>query len=94
MNHVRVAVQAIRQDPSRIILLAIEPHEPETEYGYIVPHEDVGELCRFGTRKVSAFVEKPRTDLASKLVMAGGLWNTMTMVFKASWFKTVVRNYE
>ncbi|MGH7845175.1 MAG: sugar phosphate nucleotidyltransferase [Candidatus Binatia bacterium] len=91
MNHVKRAVQAIKQDPSRIVLLAIEPHEPETEYGYVVPHEDVGELCRFGTRRVSAFIEKPRTELASELVMGGGLWNTMTMVFKAYTLLQLVR---
>jgi mannose-1-phosphate guanylyltransferase len=91
MDHVRVAVQAAKHDPSRIVLLAIEPHEPETEYGYVIPHEHVGELCRFGTRRVSAFVEKPRTELASKLTMAGGLWNTMTMVFKAHTLLELVR---
>ena len=92
MNHVKVAAQAARQDPSRIVLLAIEPHEPETEYGYVVPHEDVGGPCRFGTRRVSAFIEKPRTELAAELVMAGGLWNTMTMVFKAHTLLQFVRN--
>ena len=89
MNHVKLAVQAVQQDPSRIVLLAIEPHEPETEYGYVVPHEDVGEL---GTRRVSAFIEKPKTELASELVMAGGLWNTMTMVFKAHTLLQLVRS--
>ena len=92
MNHVKLAVQAAKQDPSRIVLLAIEPHEPETEYGYVVPHEGVGGLCRFGTRRVSAFIEKPRAELASKLVMAGGLWNTMTMVLKADTLLQLVRS--
>jgi mannose-1-phosphate guanylyltransferase len=91
MKHVKLAVQATREDPSRIVLLAIEPHEPETEYGYVVPHGDVGEFCRFGTRRVSAFIEKPRTELASKLMMAGGLWNTMTMVLKADTLLQLVR---
>jgi len=91
MNHVGLAIQAAQHDPSRIVLLAIEPHEPETEYGYVVPHDDVGELCRFGTRRVSAFIEKPRAELASKLVMAGGLWNTMTMVFRADTLLHLVR---
>lgn len=92
MNHAKLAVHAVQQDPSRIVLLAIEPNKPETEYGYVIPHEDVGELCRFGTRGVSAFIEKPNTELASKLVMAGGLWNTMTMVFKADTLLRLVRS--
>jgi len=80
-----------KQDQSRIVLLAIEPHEPETEYGYVVPHEEVGGFCRFGTRRVSAFIEKPRTELATELVRVGGLWNTMTMVFKADTLLQLVR---
>jgi mannose-1-phosphate guanylyltransferase len=91
MNHVKLAVQAAKQDPSRIVLLAIEPYGPETEYGYVVPHEGVGGLCRFGTRRVSAFIEKPRTEVASKLVRAGGLWNTMIMVFRADTLMHLVR---
>src|SRR5215468_11327955 len=91
MNHVKLAVQAARQDPSRIVLLAIEPHEPETEYGYVIPHEEVGERCRFGTKGVSAFIEKPRTEVATKVMRAGGLWNTMTMVFNAGTLLQLVR---
>jgi mannose-1-phosphate guanylyltransferase len=74
-----------------MVLLAIEPDEPETDYGYVVPHEDPGEFCRFGTRGISIFAEKPRTDLATKVVTAGGLWNTMVMVFKADTLLQLVR---
>jgi mannose-1-phosphate guanylyltransferase len=91
MNHVRLAVQAAKQDPSRIVLLAIEPDRPETEYGYVVPHEDVGGFCRFGTRRVAEFIEKPRTELATELMRAGGLWNTMTMVFKPDALLQLIR---
>ena len=91
MNHVKLAVQAAREDPSRIVLLAIEPHEPETEYGYVVPYEDVGGHCRFGTRRVSSFIEKPSTESATELMMAGALWNTMTMVFKPDTLLQLVR---
>ena len=54
--------------------------------------EDDGGPGRIGTRRVSAFIEKPRTELAAELVMAGGLWNTMTMVFKAHTLLQFVRN--
>jgi mannose-1-phosphate guanylyltransferase len=91
MNHVNLAVQAVKHDPTRIVLLAIEAHKPETEYGYVIPHEKGGGLCRFGTRTVSAFIEKPNVDLALELVMAGGLWNTMTMVFKLETLFELVR---
>jgi mannose-1-phosphate guanylyltransferase len=74
-----------------MVLLAIEAHEPETEYGYVVPRQDVQRLCRFGTKSVSAFIEKPGRDRALQLMMAGGLWNTMTMVFKLDTLLDLVR---
>jgi mannose-1-phosphate guanylyltransferase len=82
MSHVTLAIQAVKHDPTQIILLAIEPHKPEPEYGYILPCEDSASTYRFGTQSISGFIEKPRPELAAKLVMAGALWNTMTMVFK------------
>jgi mannose-1-phosphate guanylyltransferase len=91
MSHVRLAAQAVKQKPTRIVLLAIEPHEPETDYGYVVPHKDAGRPCRFGTRAVSAFIEKPGADMAFELMMGGGLWNTMTMVFKLDTLLELVR---
>ena len=82
MSYVTLAIQAVKHDPSQIILLAIEPHKPEPEYGYIVPGGDSGSVYRFGTRPVSGFVEKPRPERVAELLMAGALWNTMTMIFK------------
>lgn len=82
MSYVTLAIQAVKHDPSQIILLAIEPHKPEPEYGYIIPREDSASTCRFGTRPVSGFVEKPSIERVSELLLAGALWNTMTMVFK------------
>ena len=91
MSHVRLAAQAVNHEPTRIVLLAIEPHEPEPDYGYVVPHTDIGKPYRFGTRAVSTFIEKPGTDMASKLMMGGGLWNTMTMIFKLGTLLDLVR---
>ena len=67
-------------DASRMILLAIEPHDPAPEYGYILPHTESGKLCRFGIKRNAAFLEKPSAELTARLVSAGALWNTMTMV--------------
>jgi mannose-1-phosphate guanylyltransferase len=91
MSHVHLAAQAVKHNPTRIVLLAIEPYKPETDYGYVVPHADIGRPCRFGTRPVSAFIEKPGADMAFKLMMRGGLWNTMTMVFKLDTLLELVR---
>jgi mannose-1-phosphate guanylyltransferase len=91
MSHVHLAAQAVKHDPTRIVLLAIEPYKPETDYGYVVPHADIGRPCRFGTRAVSAFIEKPAAEMALKLMTQGGLWNTMTMVFQLDTLLELVR---
>jgi mannose-1-phosphate guanylyltransferase len=91
MDHVNIAVKAVERDGSQMILLAIESHEPEPEYGYILPCTEFGKLCHFGTKRVAAFLEKPSMELASKLVSEGALWNTMTMVFKVHTLLQLVR---
>ena len=40
MDHVKLAAQAVEQDPSKIVLLAIVADKPEVEYGYIVPSQN------------------------------------------------------
>ena len=82
MDHVDLAVKAVAHDPSRIVLLALEAQRPEVEYGYILPHADGEEPSFWGTRVAAKFIEKPSAALARALVNAGGLWNTMIMVFK------------
>jgi mannose-1-phosphate guanylyltransferase len=81
MSYVGLAAEAVRYNPSRLVLLAVEACEPEVEYGYILPCQELSDLYRFGIRKVAGFFEKPDEDLAAALVLAGGLWNTMTMAF-------------
>jgi mannose-1-phosphate guanylyltransferase len=91
IEHVRFAARAVKADSKKLVLLAVEASEPETQYGYIVPRQDLNLGCRFGTQRVSSFVEKPDADLAFELVTAGGLWNTMTMVFKLKTLLDLVR---
>ena len=88
IDHVDLAVQAVRHDSSRIVLLAMEAQGPEVEYGYIVPNRNDGEIKLWGTRSAASFVEKPDLAKARELVRAGGLWSTMIMVFKV---RTVLR---
>jgi len=82
MDHVALAAQAVAHDPRRIVMLALEAHAPEVEYGYILPRLDDGQINLWGTRPTTGFIEKPDRQLAQQLVRAGGLWNTMIMVFK------------
>ena len=84
MDHVELAARAVNHDPSRIALLAMEADAPEVEYGYILPRAEPDHVSLWGTRGAARFVEKPHPQLAQELVRAGGLWNTMIMVFKVS----------
>jgi mannose-1-phosphate guanylyltransferase len=91
MAHVDLAAQAVAQNPLRIVLLAIEAHSAEEEYGYVVPGEHGGEINLHGIRKVTRFVEKPNRNAAQELISSGALWNTMVMVFKV---KTILQMIE
>jgi mannose-1-phosphate guanylyltransferase len=88
MAHVALAAQAVAHDSAQIVMLAMEPNAPEVEYGYIMPRCCEGKIALWGTRQTAGFIEKPDRQLAQQLVSAGGLWNTMIMVFKV---RTVLR---
>lgn len=83
MGHVDLACRAVERDPSRMVLLGIEPNKPEPEYGYILPVGNRKFSGRLRIQNVSKFIEKPRARAARVLFHRGGLWNTMVMVFKA-----------
>lgn len=91
LGHVVLAAQAVAHDPSRIVLLAMEAQYPEVEYGYLVPREDHSHLSLWGIRSTARFVEKPDPATAQHLVDAGGLWNTMIMVFKVRTLLTILQ---
>ncbi|MEO7205494.1 MAG: sugar phosphate nucleotidyltransferase [Steroidobacteraceae bacterium] len=70
----RAAVLA-HADPGSIYLLGVEPDEPDTELGYIVP----ASRGREGAAGVLRFVEKPNAVRARVLLDAGALWNVFIM---------------
>lgn len=78
MDHVAMAFRAVERDPKSLVLLGTQPHEPEPEYGYILP----GREAHSGVCEVLQFIEKPALKAALKLIEQGGLWNTMVLVFK------------
>jgi mannose-1-phosphate guanylyltransferase len=94
IEHVSFAARRVARDPSHIILLAVKAQEPETEYGYVVPHGDLGAIDSYEVRRVARFVEKPSASVARSLVKAGGLWNTMIMVFKVKTLLQLVQKID
>ncbi|MBI3597814.1 MAG: NTP transferase domain-containing protein [Nitrospirae bacterium] len=91
MHHVDQACRVVERDPSRLVLLGMEPNAPEPEYGYILPVGDTDTPSRLGMRPVSRFIEKPDLHAARELFHNGGLWNTMVMAFKAKTLLALAR---
>jgi mannose-1-phosphate guanylyltransferase len=88
MSHVQLAYLLVRQDPSRLILLGVEPNRDETEYGYILPTKTINAGA---TNEISCFIEKPDLQTARDLVRRGALWNTMIMIFRSDTLLELVR---
>ena len=65
--------------PDQPVLLGLQPDEPDSELGYVIP----GPLDDFGGRTVARFVEKPELTVAAQIVRAGGLWNTFIVAASA-----------
>jgi len=81
MDHARLACLAVKRDPSRLILLGVKPDRDEPEYGYLLPNKKLLDIGP-DMSEISWFIEKPDQKTARRLIRAGGLWNTMIMVFK------------
>ena len=82
-NSVGVAVAAIQSGDVEAVLFGVEPSAAITDYGWIVPGSHVRRTTRPSIRRIEQFVEKPASDLASRLFKRGALWNTMVLVARA-----------
>jgi mannose-1-phosphate guanylyltransferase len=71
----RRAAALAQTDPSSIYLLGVEPDEPDTELGYILPmapgREEASGVLRF--------IEKPNAARARTLLDEGALWNVFIL---------------
>lgn len=88
--HVREAFEFVERAPEKIAFLAAVPTGPEPEYGYILPdYEDARPTLP--ARRIKAFIEKPESRMAARLLDLGALWNTMVMVFRPDSLLDLVR---
>jgi len=71
----RRAAELANADRDSIHLLGIEPDEPDTELGYILP----ASRARDDAANVVRFFEKPTADRARALVEQGAMWNSFIM---------------
>lgn len=75
-----LACAAAAADRSSIVVLAVPPTRPETDYGYL-------ELTEPGAgegMEVRRFIEKPGSAEAEESVRAGHFWNAGIFVFRPS----------
>jgi mannose-1-phosphate guanylyltransferase len=91
MGHVDLACRVVERDPSRMVLLGMEPDGPEPEYGYILPGGEMDTKSFSTVLSILGFIEKPGLLAAQEMVNKGGLWNTMVMAFQAKTLINLVR---
>ncbi|HET6369682.1 MAG TPA: sugar phosphate nucleotidyltransferase [Nitrospiria bacterium] len=82
MQQIDLACALVEEDPSRLVLLGLEPQRPEPEYGYILPGERTVGSSIPAARQVARFIEKPDPQTACEISLKGGLWNTMVFAFQ------------
>jgi len=84
-NAFHAAIHAARPmvDQGWLVTFGIDPHAPETGYGWI----HVGEAVAPRVHKVARFVEKPPRDRAEAMLAAGDhVWNGGIFLFRADAF--------
>ena len=73
----RRAMTEVAACAQRMILIGIDPEEPDPELGYIVPGWPVHDGGLFTVRR---FIEKPPRVAAERLLAQGGVWNSFIWV--------------
>ena len=68
-----------QQTTDRMIILGMEPEQPDCELGYVLPGHHLDD----GVYTVTSFVEKPPMLRAHYLLAQGALWNSFIVATKA-----------
>ncbi len=91
MAQVDATFRAVELQPRSVVLLGLEPDNPETSYGWIEPASSLFGGEPGGVSRVARFWEKPTRRTAEKLISAGCLWNSFVMVGRANAFLELFR---
>jgi mannose-1-phosphate guanylyltransferase/mannose-6-phosphate isomerase len=79
--HDRLKAAVALASDGHIVTFGIQPHYPETGYGYV----ECGKSLGHGARVLKRFVEKPDLATAKKYIKTGNFfWNSGMFAFKAS----------
>jgi mannose-1-phosphate guanylyltransferase/mannose-6-phosphate isomerase len=90
--HQAIAVAAQAAGNGMLVTFGVQPHRPETGYGYIERGDALAVAP--GAFRVARFEEKPKADVAAAY-LAGGrhYWNAGIFLFKASAFLEELGHY-
>ncbi len=81
---------ACKAATDHLITFGIQPSYPETGYGYI----RAGEALQDGLHKVSAFIEKPKQEIAEQYIKDGCYyWNSGMFFFAAKTYLEELKKY-
>jgi mannose-1-phosphate guanylyltransferase len=90
--HIDFAFVQAKSQPTRVILLGVEPEAPEESYGWIEPGSPLASESTICILAVSRFWEKPSRRIASHLMRRGCLWNSFVMVGTLGAFINMIRH--
>lgn len=91
MAYVEVAQWTVRRGVQEIVILGVEPDEPDPDYGWIEVKR-AGRLPRSCLLPVERFWEKPHPSVARSLHEGGHLWSTMVTVARAATLWELIGN--
>lgn len=81
-------VRSVEENDADLVLMGINPTEPSTKYGYIIPNESNKEVL-----DVLSFTEKPTEEIAKKLIEEKALWNGGVFAFKLGYMLDIISKY-
>jgi mannose-1-phosphate guanylyltransferase len=82
MAHVAGVLAFVERDPDWLVLLGAHPTEPDPDYGWIEPGEELSRAGPGGIFRAGRFREKPAAHVAAHLLARGWLWNTFVFAAK------------
>src|SRR5258705_1166623 len=93
MEQVSDAARFVKRQPKWIVLLGVQPDEPETEYGWIEPGERVAWTGFRPVYRVRQVLEKPSREGAQTLFVHGGPGNNLVLVAEVGALLATGREY-
>src|SRR5947209_4682496 len=82
---VQAAERAAEENPAALLTFGIPPTYPATGYGYIQRGAEVAQRQGLGVFRVQRFIEKPKADVAERMLAEGGYyWNSGIFIWRAA----------